>query len=242
MTRSFMAVVVVGFASMALAPVGCSQTGVGDPCVPEQEYDPTFAGFDPGEVNVESKSFDCQTRLCLANHFQGRVTCPYGQTAAGGPPTGPGNTVAKDANGNPIGVNVAAAGATANVVGCVVPGTTEAITGQGGSAGATVQPQCLSRTADKAVYCSCHCANTEGNTNDGQNYCTCPEGYACTQLVSSTGQGDTGLTGAYCIKNGTGYDSTTCPSTLLGTELSAPDCDTAIAAGGNGQCGSSTGQ
>jgi len=164
MTRSFMAVVVVGFASMALAPVGCSQTGVGDPCVPEQEYDPTFAGFDPGEVNVESKSFDCETRLCLANHFQGRVTCPYGQTTAGGPPAGPGGGVAKDADGNPIGVNVAAAGAAANVVGCVVPGTTQAVTGQGGSAGSTVQPQCLQRLTSNAVYCSCHCANTTGRT------------------------------------------------------------------------------
>lgn len=202
---------------------------------PEQEYDPTFAGFDPGEVNVESKSFDCETRLCLANHFQGRVSCPYGQSNTGAPPAG------KDQDGNPIGVNIAASGAAANVVGCVVPGTTQAITGQGGNAGQTVQPQCLSRTTDKAVYCSCHCANTQGNTNDGQNYCTCPEGYSCTQLVSSTGTGDTGLTGAYCIKNTTQYDSTTCPSTLLGQPITAPDCDTALATG-NGQCGSSTGQ
>src|ERR1700684_4367926 len=89
MTRSFFSVLMVTVAVMALSPAflqGCSQTGVGDPCVPEQEYDPTFLGFSAGEVNVESKSFDCETRLCLANHFQGRVTCPYGQTKAGAPP------------------------------------------------------------------------------------------------------------------------------------------------------------
>ncbi len=88
MTRSFFAVMVVGVAGLALAPAlleGCGQTGVGDPCIPEQEYDQQFNGFAPGEVNVESKSFDCQTRLCLANHFQGRVTCPYGQTKTGAP-------------------------------------------------------------------------------------------------------------------------------------------------------------
>jgi hypothetical protein len=33
------------------------------------------------EVNVESRSFQCETRVCLVNHFQGRVSCPYGQTA-----------------------------------------------------------------------------------------------------------------------------------------------------------------
>jgi hypothetical protein len=225
MTRSFIAVVALGVASVALTPAlleGCSQTGVGDPCVPEQEYDPTFSGFDPGEVNVESKSFDCQTRLCLANHFEGRVTCPYGQDSTGAPPAG------KDQNGNPI-------------AGCVVPGTTTAIVGATGSnAGKTVQPQCLARTPDKAVYCSCHCANVQGNTNDGENYCTCPEGYACTQLVSSTGQSNEGLTGGYCIKSGTAYDSTSCPSTLLGTPITAPNCDPT--GSNNGTCGSSTGQ
>jgi ankyrin repeat protein len=35
-------------------------------------------------VNVESRSFQCETRLCLAANFQGRVSCPYGQSLAGG--------------------------------------------------------------------------------------------------------------------------------------------------------------
>jgi len=60
---------------------GCPAQGVGDPCVPEEEYSPTFSGFAATEVSTESRSFQCQSRLCLVNHFQGRVSCPYGQHA-----------------------------------------------------------------------------------------------------------------------------------------------------------------
>jgi len=54
--------------------------GIGDPCVPEDEYQQYFSGYEATEVNIESKSFQCETRLCLVNHFNGRVSCPYGQT------------------------------------------------------------------------------------------------------------------------------------------------------------------
>jgi hypothetical protein len=82
--------------------------------------------------------------------------------------------------------------------------------------GKCVLPSCTDRTADKAVYCSCRCANIDGRTDDGANYCTCPDGFTCEQLVTSIGQGDTGLTGAYCIKAGTKFD--------LGSSCSVP-CD-----------------
>jgi hypothetical protein len=65
----------------ALSLPACEASGVGDPCVPEDEYSPTFSGFSLSEVSTESRSFQCQTRLCLVNHFQGRVSCPYGQVA-----------------------------------------------------------------------------------------------------------------------------------------------------------------
>jgi hypothetical protein len=83
----------LGLASFAggLAVVpGCDADGVGDPCVPEDEYSDTFSGFALSEVSSESRSFQCQSRLCLVNHFQGRVSCPYGQVAAGGGCTLPG--------------------------------------------------------------------------------------------------------------------------------------------------------
>jgi hypothetical protein len=41
-----------------------------------------FPGYAASEVNLEDHSPDCATRLCLAYHFRGRVSCPYGQ--AGG--------------------------------------------------------------------------------------------------------------------------------------------------------------
>ena len=58
---------------------GCEAEGIGDPCVPEDEYSPTFSSFALTEVSTESRSFSCQSRLCLVNRFQGRVSCPYGQ-------------------------------------------------------------------------------------------------------------------------------------------------------------------
>src|SRR5512135_451851 len=79
MIRSVFASLAAFVAITAVSAQGCKASGVGDPCIPEKEFDPTFLGFDKGEVNVESKSFQCLTRLCLVNHFRGRVTCPYGQ-------------------------------------------------------------------------------------------------------------------------------------------------------------------
>jgi len=60
-------------------PSACQSGGVGDPCTPEDEYDSQFAGFKVTEENIESRSFQCETRICLVNHFQGRVSCPMGQ-------------------------------------------------------------------------------------------------------------------------------------------------------------------
>ena len=193
-TRSVLTLLGVVLLASPLYATSCKATGVGDPCIPEQEYNADFNGFDEQEVNVESKSFTCQTRLCLVNHFRGRVSCPYGQDANKNPPPTPNNS-GNDLGGHPVKA-------------CVVPGTNQAITGnpQDTKKQATVAPQCTDRTSDKAVYCSCRCANIDGKTDDGANYCTCPDGFACEQLVTSIGQGDTGLTGAYCIKNGTKYD------------------------------------
>jgi len=66
-------------ALLSLFPLACQPGGVGDPCTPEDEYIADFPGYAAKEVNVESKSFQCETRVCLVNHFQGRVSCKYGQ-------------------------------------------------------------------------------------------------------------------------------------------------------------------
>src|ERR1044071_3402957 len=69
-------------AVLGLTALGCDSGGVGDPCTPEDEYQQNFNGFAETEVNVESKSFQCETRVCIVNHFKGRVSCPYGQKQA----------------------------------------------------------------------------------------------------------------------------------------------------------------
>jgi len=87
MIRKITGFSLLGASLLGLLPLACQAGGVGDPCTPEDEYNVQFAGYDPKEVNIESKSFQCETRLCLVNHFQGRVSCKYGQakpTAADG--------------------------------------------------------------------------------------------------------------------------------------------------------------
>jgi hypothetical protein len=213
MTRSILVVTLAIGALAMVAGQGCGSSGIGDPCTPDAEYDPTFSGFSLKEVNVESKSFQCQTRLCLVNHFRGRVSCPQGQNFAGEAPSG------KETDK------------------CKVPGTETLVTGalvnpKDPNSGAAdpkkqkcVQGQCSKRTPDRAVYCSCRCANVNGRTDDGGNYCACPDGYACEQLVSSTGLGNEGLTGGYCIKNGTKYDANDdpCGDPVQGGITTCPD-------------------
>lgn len=83
MTRSILAGLlgIFSIAAVGALPLACQSGGIGDPCTPEDEYNADFAGFKLTEENIESRSFQCSTRICLVNHFQGRVTCPLGQTA-----------------------------------------------------------------------------------------------------------------------------------------------------------------
>lgn len=57
---------------------------VGDPCVPAVESSATFAGFEAAEVSVElpNPNADPGAIVCLADHFRGRVTCPYGNASS----------------------------------------------------------------------------------------------------------------------------------------------------------------
>ncbi|MFO7180519.1 MAG: hypothetical protein DIU78_017600 [Pseudomonadota bacterium] len=80
MIRAFALRSLAKISAAALLALGCQSGGVGDPCIPEDEYQANFSGFAVHEINTESKSFQCETRICLANHFRGRVSCPYGQT------------------------------------------------------------------------------------------------------------------------------------------------------------------
>jgi hypothetical protein len=84
-TRSTYALLLQGFfavggvVAIGFLPASCQTGGIGDPCTPEDEYLGTFAGFKLTQENIESRSFQCESRICLVAHFQGRVSCPAGQ-------------------------------------------------------------------------------------------------------------------------------------------------------------------
>jgi hypothetical protein len=120
--------------ALATAALGCETGGVGDPCTPEDEYFDNFSGFSLGEVNVESRSFQCETRVCLVNKFQGRVSCPYGTR---GSPPDPDSDVDHPYE-------------------CEVPVF-------GGPVTVPVQPWRTERPPTLGVYCSCRCAGADPN-------------------------------------------------------------------------------
>jgi hypothetical protein len=164
-----------------VASTGCQSGGVGDPCVPEDEYRTGFSGYSASEVNVESRSFQCETRVCLVANFQGRVSCPYGQDAIQG-----GTTVDPSVGEN----------------GCFLPGASKS--NQAAAVTVPVTKQYSKRRPDTSVYCSCRCDGPDSTVN----YCQCPSGYTCEKLVTDYGFGSAQLAGSYCIKDGTQYKAT----------------------------------
>ena len=78
-TRLYGVLALVSVGTLMTLPVACQSGGIGDPCTPEDEYNTQFPGFKVEQENIESRSFQCQTGICLVNHFQGRTNCPAGQ-------------------------------------------------------------------------------------------------------------------------------------------------------------------
>jgi len=175
---------------LGLVALGCTPGGVGDPCTPEDEYQQNFNGFQVTETNVESRSFQCETRLCLVNHFQGRVSCRLGQASQLDPAT---NQPLPAGQYNPK---------------CSIPGTqaNPQDSASPDNINVKVPAQLVERQTDKAVYCSCRCDGPDKNAR----YCECPEGFQCEQVVQNlaitkaAGQ----LAGSYCIRSGSKYDAT----------------------------------
>jgi len=177
---------------LGLAALGCTPGGVGDPCTPEDEYQQNFNGFQVTETNVESRSFQCETRLCLVNHFQGRVSCRLGQSAAAGAPySDPPDNKTPNADWKPQ---------------CSIPGTAVDRVNRNSpdNINVEVKPQLSNRQTDKAVYCSCRCDGPDKNAR----YCECPDGFQCEPIVANlkitAGSGQ--LAGSYCIRSGSKYD------------------------------------
>jgi hypothetical protein len=58
------------------------------------------------------------------------------------------------------------------------------------------------------VYCSCRCGVAEGEPDDPNfNFCTCPDGFECSEIRRNVGLGDEKITGKYCIRAETAYKS-----------------------------------
>jgi hypothetical protein len=77
---------------------------LGGPCIPVEEDDPGSGGFDLNQISINGNAVDCQSTVCLIHQFQGRVSCPYGQTAS---PNADGETCTTP-NGATVTVPVAA--------------------------------------------------------------------------------------------------------------------------------------
>lgn len=175
-----------GSASNGGAPGTSTAIGLrlGDPCIPSNENG-GLTDLSATEVLLDMGTPECGEDLCLANHFQGRVTCPYGQT-----------------------LDEAAEWETATdwSTRCSLPGTDGSDPGD--RIQRAVQPQVIARPAADTVHCSCRCANDDGRTDDGDSYCTCPADLVCVHLVDDIGidTPEPELSGSYCIKPGAEYD------------------------------------
>lgn len=152
---------------------------LGAPCIPWSETQSDFSGFSSSygiDLSVEYER--CEGQLCLAHHFQGRVTCPYGQTQHD-------LTLPAD--------HERRCRTMAPTTGDITPEPVEV----------AVAPQLVARRAEDVVHCSCRCAGPDPNAE----YCTCPNGMECVDLVEDLGIGRNDLAGSYCINAGTTYDS-----------------------------------
>lgn len=145
---------------------------LGEPCIPASEKSPDYAGASLQGVALDTAA-ECGAAQCISNHFQGRVTCPYGQNL---------DSVSTLPNDDPAR--------------CRLPESEEGVE-------VAVPPQLMDRPPEGAVYCSCRC---DGPDVDAE-YCTCPEGMHCAELIEDTGT-NPGAAGSYCVLDGTDYDET----------------------------------
>jgi hypothetical protein len=146
------------------------------------------------------------------NHFQGRVSCPYGQSQATADDCVAGqNAACADPNSAQYKTSCRKPGEDgvdiADRINIEVPG------------------QLKERQADDAVYCSCRCDGPDA----AARYCECPDGFSCENLVEDIGLGKGQLAGSYCVKDGTNFN----PGKALGQP-----CNNDPAKGALVDCGS----
>jgi hypothetical protein len=70
-------------ASIYAGDGGDAAPTIGAPCLPLAESMTSFDGVASSEINLETRGVASGSPTCISYHFEGRVTCPYGQSAAG---------------------------------------------------------------------------------------------------------------------------------------------------------------
>lgn len=172
---------------------GAPNGHVGAPCVPETERAADFPGWSLGEVAIEEGMGMCETRTCLINHYQGRVSCPYGQDedSLALPPDDPRRC------------------RTPGLAGA--PDETAPVT-------VAVPPAYADRPPQDAAYCSCRCDGPDPSVD----YCECPSGFSCEPLIEDL-LSTKGYAGSYCVKQGTEYDPNEPPELTCELGSSAGD-------------------
>jgi hypothetical protein len=209
-------------AGASLIGSNCGGSGVGDPCVPEDEYLTTFSGFAVGEVNVESRSFQCLTRVCLVNHFQGRVSCPFGQAEdyyddpaflaahpGCGPIEGSGRSKCAALNLAPSDSPPDFQCADLDADGCTDAGSMcdDASCAPGGIEHADacrvpdrdgtrledrIQVPVEPQYMDRRAEDTVYCSCRCAGPDPSARYCSCPSGFTCEPLVDDLGLGEKG--------------------------------------------------
>jgi hypothetical protein len=152
---------------------------IGTPCIPSQETSATFDGYNSSEINLDGIPAQSGAPTCLVDHFQGLVTCPYGQNASGDAPTcaAPCTTI----GGDPV-------------LGAVEPQCVDRL------ASKVVLWSCRcanaeGRTDDGDTYCTCpvglHCVQLISSIGDaGSGFA----GGYCATSAQATGAGTCGAT------------------------------------------------
>jgi hypothetical protein len=64
----------IGLLFLTAASAACSDSAVGDPCIPEAV---PAGGFLPTEIYLETNSLQCATRVCLVDGLDGDPTKVY---------------------------------------------------------------------------------------------------------------------------------------------------------------------
>lgn len=169
-----------GGRSVAEADVSLHGT-LGQPTVSPVEMEPKFNGYASVETDSDESCPGCGDNACVVNHFQGRVTCPYGQTQEE-IDTLPGD--------HPLRCRAT------DVEGQV---TTEPVL-------IPVKPQLIERRPADTVVCSCQCAGREGAAPPEGGWCSCPASMECASLFVDNWAFTRPSIASYCIPRGTAYD------------------------------------